>query len=1031
MMLRVLRGIARVVFFVVVFVAIAAGGFVGVTLAHFGRDLPDFRSLADYQPSVGSKVYDGNGTLIAELASEHRIPVAIKQVPRLVIDAFLAAEDRDFFNHRGVDPGAILRAAFADVLRFQRGQRPIGASTITQQVVRHFLLTNELSVSRKIREAMLAYRIERNLSKSRILEIYLNEIYLGAGAYGVAAAADTYFQKPLDRLTLGEAAFLAALPKAPNNYNPIRHPAAAQARRDYVIAAMSDLGWVGAADAKAAMGQKLVVHMRGDPTPEQLDAQNGYFAEEVRRELVARFGEKTVYERGLVVRTSYQPKHQQMAEAAFRKGLVEYDRRHGWRGPLNHLASGDAARTALTGTADPPAIGSWQVAAVTAVDNTGASIVLKDGGTGRIPLAELMWARKTQPDQKLGAPVRRPSDVVTPGDIVLVEALGPGGPAQGRRAPAAPNYGLRQVPDVSGGVVVMDPKTGRVYALVGGWSFQQSQFDRATQAKRQPGSAFKPLVFVTALDNGFTPSSVVDDAPIEIPQGPGQQSWQPVNYEGRFVGPTTLEDALIHSRNLVTARLATMIGLPALAQTVQNFDVMDKMPLYYAMSLGAGETTLLRLTNAYAMLDNGGHWLLPSVIDVVQDRQGRILYQKGTKDCAACFIAAPSPGDSGPSASFRAAGRAEPALSPVAGAVYADNATLYRPTKPDPLISQEADEAILAMMQGVVERGTGVAVSAVGKPLAGKTGTTSDWFDAWFVGFSPDLAAGVFVGFDEPRTLGGGEVGGQVAAPIFRDFMKEALKDQPAKPFPGAASALIASAPSRTREVAISGSGAPRIPREEPADSYTWSREDRVTAAGDGGEPAPPKRSWATTRGEMRAAAPPDPRDLTPEEWRTITPQGARIAAPQDERTIAPPEPRRRAQEERTIAPRDTRTAAPRDERPIAPPDAQIAAPQEERTIVSQDDRRAARRDARGVTRDDPVVWPRESGRRVPEYGSTQPPDYAPRWAPNNAPPAGPYYAAPGYGYSPPGFAYSPGYAMPPMSNYPAPGWGPPRAGGY
>src|SRR5712691_10882481 len=426
-MLRALRGIARLVFILFVLAALGIGGFVGVTLAHFGRELPDYQQLAKYQPATGSKVYAGDGSFMAEFESEHRIPVAIGKVPRVVVEAFLAAEDRDFYTHNGVNPGAIFRAAVADVARFRNGQRPIGASTITQQVVRHFLLTNELSVSRKIKEAMLAYRIERTLSKDRILEIYLNEIYLGAGAYGIAAAADTYFQKPLDRLSLAEIAFLAALPKAPNNYNPVHHLGAARARRDWVLANMAELGWISEKQAKAAMAEPLVVHLRSDSPGEQVGAQNGYFTEEVRRELVGRFGEKAVYEGGLTVRTSYMPSHQQMADNAFRNGLVEYDRRHGWRGPLQHFPTATAAQAALPGIAEPGGIGGWQLAAVTSVESGGAQVVLKKGGqgqtTGHIPLNELRWARRTLDDQRLGAGVGRASDVLQPGDIVLVEPL--------------------------------------------------------------------------------------------------------------------------------------------------------------------------------------------------------------------------------------------------------------------------------------------------------------------------------------------------------------------------------------------------------------------------------------------------------------------------------------------------------------------------------------------------------------------------------------------------------------------------------
>jgi penicillin-binding protein 1A len=803
-MLRVLRRIACAVFVLIVVAALGVGGFVGITLARFGRGLPDTQHLVNYVPATGSKVYAGDGALMTEFESEHRIPVSIDKVPRMVIQAFLAAEDRDFYTHNGVDLGAIFRAAMTDLLRLQRGQRPIGASTITQQVVRHFLLTNEVSVSRKIKEAILAYRIERTLSKNRILEIYLNEIYLGAGAYGVAAAADTYFQKPLDQLTLAEAAFLAALPKAPNNYNPIRHAAAARARRNWVLAGMADVGWVSAAEAKAAIAEPLGINLRSVPPGDQAEGQSGYITEEVRRELIGRFGEKSVYEGGLTVHTSYVPAYQQMAETAFRKGLVEYDRRHGWRGPLAHLASGAAAQAALSGMADPPGLGRWQLAAVTAIDGGGATIALKSGGLGRIALDELRWARRTLADQRVGAFVRSACDVVNPGDIVLVEPVATAPPPtkfrKGRPAvfSAVANYALRQVPDVSGGTVVMDPKTGRVFALAGGWSFRQSQFDRATQAKRQPGSAIKPLVYVTALENGFTPSSVVEDAPVDIPQGPGLPSWQPGNYEGDYVGATSLEDALVHSRNLATVHVAMTIGMPAIAKTVQDFGVMDRMPLYYSMALGAGDTTLLRLTSAYAMIDNGGHWLMSSVIDLVQDRNGRILYQKGVNGCAACFVASGPRGGPDTSTLYRPTGAADPSSIYLPNASYADNALVYKPTKRDPLISEEADTELISMMQGVVQHGTGIAVAAVGKPLAGKTGTTSDWFDAWFVGFSPDLVAGVFVGFDEPRTLGDGEVGGHVAAPIFRDFMAAALKDKPATPFPIPASAAPAVASAAT-----------------------------------------------------------------------------------------------------------------------------------------------------------------------------------------------------------------------------------------
>jgi penicillin-binding protein 1A len=884
-MLRFLRGLARVFFCLVVVAGVGIGVVVGLTLAYYGRDLPNTQQLVDYVPAVGSKVYAGDGTQIAEFESEHRIPVTIGQVPPLVIHAFLAAEDRDFYNHPGIDPAAIVRAAMSDLLRMRRGQRPIGASTITQQVVRHFLLSNEVSLARKIKEAILAYRIEHTLSKDRILEIYLNEIYFGAGSYGVAAAAATYFQKPLDQLNVAEAAFLAALPKAPNNYNPARHPVAALARRNWVIAGMADVGWITQAQAKVAIAESLGVQFRTEPsgTPAGL---SGYFAEEVRRELIARYGEKAVYEGGLSVRTSYVPVYQQMAATAFRNGLVEYDRRHGWRGPLVHLPTGAAAEVALTGMADPPGADGWRPAAVMAADYRDATIALRNGSRGQIPLSEMLWARRTLPDQRVGASVRGARDVLAPGDIVLVEPTAAAdAPSRSRHAaPALPSYALRQIPNVSGGVVVMDPHTGRVFAVVGGWSYRQSQFDRATQAMRQPGSAFKPFVYVTALEKGFTPDTMVDDSPVDLPQGPGLPSWQPVNYEGGYIGPTTLEDALVHSRNLATVHVAMTIGLPPIAKTVEQFGILDKMPLYYSMVLGAGDTTLVRLTTAYAMLDNGGHWLTSSLIDLVQDRNGRILYEKGVGGCAACFVTAGNGSATDSGGLYRPAGAADPASIYLPNATWADNATLYKPTKPDPLVSRDADTEILSMMQGVVQRGTGIAVAAVGKPLAGKTGTTSNWFDAWFVGFSPDIAAGVFVGFDEPRTLGDGEVGGHVAAPIFRDFMAAALKDKPATPFP---------APPTPAPPVASAAGQPVDPDADPADGYAANPDDPDAAAADreasGNDgagagsafpPPPPGQGYAGPPRDYVAARGPG----YPPAWQSYYGQGARGYPPPPQR---------------------------------------------------------------------------------------------------------------------------------------------------
>jgi penicillin-binding protein 1A len=849
MLLPVLRGIARVAFVLLVLGLTGAAAAVGYGLYYYSRELPDFDQIAHYVPAMGTKVYDANGALIAEFETERRIPVSIGEVPTLVVNAFLAAEDRDFYSHKGVDPEAIFRAAVADISRVGSGQRPIGASTITQQVVRHFLLSRELSLTRKAKEAILAYRLDKQFSKDRILEIYLNEIYFGAGAYGVAAAADTYFQKRLDQLTPAEAAFLASLPKAPNNYHPIRNAAAAKARRDWVLGGMAELGWLGEDDAKKAIAEPLVVHMRQEPP-----RQYGYFVEEVRRGLVGRYGEKAVYEGGMTIHTSYMPARQRLAEAAFRKGLIDYDRRHGWRGPIARLGNAGAARNALAKTPDPPGIGDWQLAAVTAIDAGAASIALRNGTVGEIPIGELRWARPTTRDQRLGRGVRRVGDVLEPGDIVLVEVVSD----KGRKS--APIYALRQIPDVSGGLVVMDPNTGRIQALVGGWSFQQSQFNRSTQAQRQPGSAIKPFVYLTALQSGYTTSSMIDDAPIEVPQGRGLPPWRPGNYDGDYSGPMTLENALVHSRNLATARLAIEIGMPAIARTVQEFGIMDRMPLYPSMALGAGETTLLRLTNAYAMLDNGGHWLLPSVIDVVQDRNGRIIYQKGVKGCPSCFVAAGPRigGDTSPL--YRAIGTAEPAAAAVPDALWGAAPVVYEPVKRAPLADPGAIRDIVDVLQQVIQRGTGTLIkpvaSQLAQPLAGKTGTTSDYFDAWFVGFSPDLVAGTYVGFDEPRTLGGGETGGHVAAGIFRDFMKEALKDAPERSFPqpgqdrraAPVEASTVGDDTKAASGAAEAAGRKRSPPNADAETAKLNRQQVYRDPGDAVEEAAYGPRWRERR---------------------------------------------------------------------------------------------------------------------------------------------------------------------------------------
>ena len=715
---------------------------------HYSRDLPDYQNLAAYDPPTVTRLHAGDGRILAEYAVEKRVFVPIEVIPKRIVNAFLSAEDQNFYHHQGVDPLAVARAVVTNVSHLARGRRPVGASTITQQVAKNFLLSNEIKLERKIREAIIAMRIEKTFTKDRILELYLNEIYLGLGSYGVAAAALNYFDKSLDELTIAEAAYLAALPKAPNNYHPVRRAEAAINRRDWVIGRMLEDGHISEEKAAEARNQPLEVREKG----RTLIARAGYFAEEVRRELVYLYGEEDVYQGGLSVRTTLDPHLQEIADRVLRQGLVTYDRRHGWRGPVASidLNEQDWLETLET-IGQPPGTEDWRLATVLAVGKEAAEIGLDDGESGRIPMSELTWAKPWKKDQLVGAAPKRPKDVLSPGDLVLVEPVTAN--ADGEDYPEM-TFGLRQVPDIEGGLVALDPHTGRVLAMSGGWSFDQSQFNRATQAYRQPGSAFKPIVYLAALDSEFTPATIVLDAPFVIDQGEGEGKWKPHNYSERFYGPTPLRVGIEKSRNLMTIRVAWDIGMRRIAEYAERLGVVDELPRELAMALGAGETTLLRLTTAYAMLVNGGKRIVPTMIDRVQDNDGQTIFRHDIRTCEGCQA-------------DRFAGQMPPVL-PDEREQVADPMTAYQ---------------VVSMMEGVVRRGTGVRVRAVGKPLAGKTGTTNDSLDTWFVGFTPDLAVGVFIGFDEPKPLGPKETGSSVAAPVFRDFMAEALEGEPATPF--------------------------------------------------------------------------------------------------------------------------------------------------------------------------------------------------------------------------------------------------------
>ena len=745
-----MRKILRVVTFLcsvgLLLAALAVAG-VSYLLWQYGQELPDYEQLADYKPPTLTRVHAGDGRLIKEYATERRVFVPVRVMPKHLINAFVAAEDQDFFNHPGVDLKALLRASFQNVRLYFQKRRLVGASTITQQVAKNFLLTNEVSMERKIKEAILAFRMEKAFNKERILELYLNEIYLGYGSYGVAAAALNYFNKSLDELSIAEAAYLAALPKAPNNYHPVRRLAAAVNRRNWVIRRMLEEGFIDLVIAR----ESRAAHLKVVPREAVQIVKAEYFLEEVRRELTRRFGDEGLYKGGLSVRTTLDPGMQGIAEQALRDGLIKYDRRHGYRGPVARIKVTGQWRKVLSKMEKPAGAGGWSLAIVLRVDQKTAFVGMKTGKIGSIPLSELKWAREWQEPQKMGPQVMEASDALKVGDVVLVEQLARNDMSEHS---GSQRYGLRQVPAVNGAIIVINPHTGRVYAMSGGYDYETSEFNRATQAQRQPGSAFKPFVYLAALEAGFTPSTYIMDAPFVIDQGPGQGKWKPHNYSNKFYGPSPMRIGIEKSRNLMTVRLAQKISMVPIVDIARRFGITDSLPPHLAMALGANETTLLKITTGYAMLVNGGKRIVPSLIDRVQDRNGKTVYRHDSRPCAGC----------------RTQGW-ENQMPPVI------------PDAREQVVHPSSAYQVVSMLEGVVQRGTGRKVSAIGKPLAGKTGTSNNSRETWFIGFSPDLVVGVYVGFDDRQRLGKRETGGSVAAPIFQQFMKKQLADQPAVPF--------------------------------------------------------------------------------------------------------------------------------------------------------------------------------------------------------------------------------------------------------
>lgn len=693
----------------------------------FGQSLPDFKNLENYQPAVVTRVHAGDGRFLAEFAQERRIFVPITEIPETVIQAFTSAEDKNFYKHKGVDVIAVSRAVVTNLKNHGKDRRPVGASTITQQVAKNFLLTNEVSYERKIREAILAYKLEETFSKNRILELYLNQIFLGQRSYGVAAAGLNYFNKPLNELSIAEVAYLAALPKAPNNYNPDTRHAEAIVRRNWVIDRMMEDGHITAQQAEDAKATPLITVPRDNS--DVVDAP--YFAEEVRRELQKNYGDDALYRGGLSVRTSLDPKLQAIAVTALQNGLMNYDRKRGWRGAMNRAThTNDFAATLKNAIIPSGMLPKWRLAMVLSAKG---DIGFVDNSKGRIIADDMTWAK---------------NNPLKAGDIIMAETY------TDEKTKEKGLFHLRQIPQVQGAIVALDPNTGRVLAMQGGWKTEGNEFNRATQAKRQPGSAFKPFVYLAALDKGYTPSSIIMDTPITFTDTAGNV-WKPENYNGDFLGPTPLRVGVEKSRNLMTIHLAQAIGIRTVVEYAKNFGIDDKMPANLSNVLGADETTLMQLTTAYGMIVNGGKKISPVFIDRVQDRSGKTIKSADMRLCTGC----------GPLIKWEK--QSTPNISDNREQI-ADPRTAYQ---------------MVSILEGVVQRGTAKALSELGIPLAGKTGTTNDSKDAWFIGFTPDLVAGVYIGYDEPKSLGAKATGGSVALPVFKEFIQTALAGVPPTPF--------------------------------------------------------------------------------------------------------------------------------------------------------------------------------------------------------------------------------------------------------
>ena len=693
----------------------------------FSNNLPDYKFLKNYKPAVSSKVYSGDGELVNDFSSEKRIFVPYKAISEKVINSFLSAEDKNFFYHPGVDAKGVLRAVVNNISNIIASRRLEGASTITQQVAKNFLLTNEVSLNRKIKEAILAFRIERALSKERILELYLNQIYLGEGTYGVASASLEYFDKPISELSYEEAAMLAALPKAPSRYNPYKNIKLAKFRRDLVLKNLLENGYINESDYKEFTNNKISLKKRKKTFTED----TSYYVEDIRKDVVEKLGFDKVYKQGLNISTPINLDLQKIAIKSLREGLISYDKRRGWRGPIINSKKLDNWNKDIN--LDKFRLEksiNWEIAIVIKIDKFFVDIETENKENGTIKYENISWVKK-EFDQ-----------ILKVGDIIYVEKL------------KGNTFALRQLPEVNGGIVVMDPFTGRVLALSGGFSFKKSEFNRATQALRQPGSAFKPFIYALALENGYTPSTLILDAPLVLEQGSDLKMWKPENYGKKFYGPSTLRMGLEKSRNLMTVRIAQDLGLKKIVNFSKQLRIYEDPSELLSISLGSAETTLLKLTSAYSSFVNGGKLIMPIMIDRIQDSEGNTIFNNEKRKCINC-----------------------------------DQISYLSENYPNirdeflQIFSSETAYQMTSILEGTVQNGTGKNLKDLNLDIGGKTGTTNSNTDTWFIGFTSKLVIGAYVGFDNPKSLGKYETGAKTALPIFKNFVKNAVKKEEARPF--------------------------------------------------------------------------------------------------------------------------------------------------------------------------------------------------------------------------------------------------------